>query len=65
MVARPKGEDKVKLTLTLPEDVIMQGKIHAIEQRTTLSGLIEELLRKELGKKISRAAEEGEPYRTT
>ena len=65
MVARPKGEDKVKLTLTLPEDVIMQAKIHAIEQRKTLSGLIEELLRKELGKKFLRAAEPGEPYRTT
>ena len=65
MVARPKGEDKVKLTLTLPEDVIMQSKIHAIETRRTLSGLIEDLLRAELGKKFLRAAEEGEPYRTT
>ena len=65
MVARPKGPDKIKLSLMLPEDVIMQAKIHAIEQRTTLSDLIEGLLRSELEKKFLRAAEKGEPYRTT
>ena len=65
MVARPRKEGQVKLTLSLSEKIVMQAKIHAIEQRTTLSGLIEELLREELGKKFLRAAEEGEPYRTT
>ena len=65
MVARPRKEDHVKLTLTMSETVIMQAKIHAIEQRTTLSDLIEGLLRSELEKKFLRAAEKGEPYRTT
>ena len=65
MVARPRKEDQVKLTLSMPETLVMQAKIHAIEQRKTLSGLIEDLLREELGKKSLRAAEEGEPYRTT
>lgn len=65
MVGRPRGEDRVKITLSLPEAVVMAAKIHAIEQRKTLSGLIEELLRKELEKKHLCAAEEGDSYRTT
>lgn len=48
MVARPRKEGQVKLTLTLQESIVMKAKIYAIEQRQTLSGLVEELLREKL-----------------
>ena len=57
MAPRPRKEGLVKLTLSLNERVVLNAKIHALEQRKTLSGLIEELLRAELGKKFLRVAE--------
>ena len=49
LVARPKKEDQIKVNVSLPEDVVMKAKIYAIENRKTLSGVIEELLRDRLG----------------
>ena len=49
LVARPKKEGQIKLNVSLPEDVVMKANINAIENRNTLSGVIEELLRDRLG----------------
>ena len=49
LVARPKKEGQIKLNVSLPEDLVMKAKIYAIENRKTLSGVIEELLRDRLG----------------
>jgi hypothetical protein len=51
MVARPKKEGQVKVTISLPDSVILKAKIYAIENRKTVSGLIEELLKREIGTK--------------
>lgn len=48
VVARPKKEGQIKLTVSLPETLSMKAKIYAIENRMTLSGLIEKLLRERL-----------------
>ena len=48
IVARQKKEGAVKLTLNMNEDVIIRAKIFALENKRSLSDLVEELLREKL-----------------
>ena len=48
IVARQKKEGAVKLTLHMNEDVIIRAKIYSLENKRSLSDLVEELLREKL-----------------
>ena len=45
IVARQKKEGAVKLTLFLNEEVIIKAKIYALENKRSLSDIVEDLLR--------------------
>ena len=48
IVARQKKEGAVKLTLFLNQEVIIKAKIYALENKRSLSDIVEELLKEKI-----------------